>query len=376
MRVLHVYRTYFPDTQGGLEEAIRQICLATGAHGVRNRVFTLSDHPRPPVVTLPEADVVRVRKSFEVASCGFSTPAGAATFGRIAREHDLIHYHLPWPFADMLHLGGRIRRPALATYHSDVVRQRLFGKLYQPLQQRFLRSMHALVATSPAYVRTSSVLAPLAARVDVIPNTVDPASYPAVDPAVVAGWRARLGDPFFLFIGVLRYYKGLDDLIEAARQLPYPVVIAGEGPEGARLRRKAADAAIGNVHFVGHVSDVDKIALIEASRAIVFPSHLRSEAFGITLLEGAMRCKPLISCEIGTGTSYVNQHGETGFVVPARDSAALASAMRCLAEDREKAGHLGAAARHRFDRLFSSQAVGRSYIELYRRVLCQAAAAA
>jgi len=42
IRVLHVYRTYFPDTQGGGEELIRQICLSTGQQGVENRVFTLS----------------------------------------------------------------------------------------------------------------------------------------------------------------------------------------------------------------------------------------------------------------------------------------------------------------------------------------------
>ena len=36
LKVLHVYRTYFPDTQGGLEEVIRQICLNTRAEGVES----------------------------------------------------------------------------------------------------------------------------------------------------------------------------------------------------------------------------------------------------------------------------------------------------------------------------------------------------
>ncbi len=59
MRILHVYRTYFPDTQGGLEEAIRQICINTGEHGVESRVFMLSSNPNPPIVKLPEAQVHR-----------------------------------------------------------------------------------------------------------------------------------------------------------------------------------------------------------------------------------------------------------------------------------------------------------------------------
>ena len=56
MRVLHVYRTYFPDTQGGLEEAIRQICASTKVHGVENRVFMLSRNPQPAIINRPEVD--------------------------------------------------------------------------------------------------------------------------------------------------------------------------------------------------------------------------------------------------------------------------------------------------------------------------------
>ena len=70
MKVLHVYRTYFPETQGGLEEVIRQICLNTSAHGVESRVFTLSRKPSPRVIEASEATIVRVKKAFEIASCG------------------------------------------------------------------------------------------------------------------------------------------------------------------------------------------------------------------------------------------------------------------------------------------------------------------
>ena len=45
MKVLHVYRTYFPVTQGGLEEVIRQICKNTKELGVESRVFALADDP-------------------------------------------------------------------------------------------------------------------------------------------------------------------------------------------------------------------------------------------------------------------------------------------------------------------------------------------
>lgn len=62
MKVLHVYRTYFPDPPGGLQEAIRQICISTQAYGgVESTVFTLSPKPWPRVVERSEAKVVRCR---------------------------------------------------------------------------------------------------------------------------------------------------------------------------------------------------------------------------------------------------------------------------------------------------------------------------
>lgn len=373
MRVLHVYRTYFPDTQGGLEEAIRQICRSTRPHGTRNTVFTLSEQPRPAEIAFAEARVVRVRKAFEVASCGFATPAGIARFRREAQAHDLVHYHFPWPFADMLHLGCGVRAPAVATYHSDIVRQRALGALYRPLMDRFLGGLRHVVATSPQYARTSAVLAALGDKVSVIPLTIDPASYPTPDPGRMRRWRERLGEPYFAFVGVLRYYKGLDWLIAAARQTGLAVAIAGEGPDGRRLRRLAA--GLGNVRFLGRIDDADKTALLAAARGVVFPSHLRSEAFGITLLEGAMAARALVSCEIGTGTSFVNLDGQTGLVVPPEDAAALARAMRALADDAGLAGRLGQGARQRFETVFSSQAVGRAYASLYAQALDGQAAA-
>ena len=57
MKVLHFYRTYFPDTQGGLEEAIRQICLNTIPFGVESRVLTISAKPSPNPIELAEAKV-------------------------------------------------------------------------------------------------------------------------------------------------------------------------------------------------------------------------------------------------------------------------------------------------------------------------------
>src|SRR5690606_28389959 len=160
----------------------------------------------------------------------------------------------------------------------------------------------------------------------VIPYGLDRSGYAPVDAGRMANWQQRFPDGFFLFVGVMRYYKGLHILLDACRITSSPVVIVGAGSMVARPLELARLLPLDNVHFLGPLPDAEKNVLLQLSRVIVFPSHLRSEAFGISLLEGAMFGKPMISSEIGTGTSYINISGQTGLVVPPSDAAALRAA--------------------------------------------------
>jgi len=104
----------------------------------------------------------------------------------------------------------------------------------------------------------------------------------------------------------------------------------------------------------------------------MFPSHLPSEAFGISLLEGAMYGKPLISSEIGTGTSFINIAYETGLVVPPSDPLAFRQAMDTLWQNPEMASAMGRKAEQRYWDLFTADKMVASYIDLYRKLIDQA----
>ena len=365
MRVLHVYRTYFPETQGGAEELIRQICLNTRRHGVESRVLCISPSVRPRVVRREEAAVFRSRLHLEPASCSISFQA-LPMFRRLLGWAAIVHYHFPWPFADVLHFAARVRQPTVVTYHSDIVRQRALAAFYAPLMKHFLKSVDRIVCTSPNYFASSTVLPRFEDNVEIVPIGLAPESYPDATSNHLAEARARFGEGFFLFVGVLRYYKCLHILLDAMQGAPYRAVIVGSGPTEAELRKQARELALDNVVFAGQVSDEIKMALIDLSRAVVFPSYMRSEAFGVTLLEGAMRGKPLISTEVGSGTSHVNVDLETGLVVTPASHRSLREAMDRLHRQPELAERLGDGARRRFDRLFSGELMGDRYVRIYR----------
>lgn len=365
LRVLHFYSHYFPDSFGGAEQVINQICRSTAVHGIESEVLALSPAPQPPRIVIDGHAVHRNPVDFTIASNRFSLRA-IRTLRRLAERADVLHYHFPWPFGDLAHLLSGVRRPFVVTYHSDVVRQRLLLKAYRPLRTWFLSRACALVASSPQYLATSDVLQALQGKVRIIANGMDPASLPPPEPDAQVRWQARLGKRFFLFVGVLRYYKGLHVLLEALSGSDIAVAIVGAGPMTRELEAQAQRLGLQRVAFLGRVSEQDKASLIDACYGFVFPSHLRSEAFGMSMLEAAMRAKPLVCCEIGTGTTYINVNGVTGLVVPPADPAALRTALQRLLDDPAAARRMGDAARARFLELFTSERMGADYAHLYR----------
>lgn len=368
MRVLHFYKTSMPDTVGGIEQVIFQLCESCAQQGIEGQVLSLSSDPTPPVVQVGHHEVHRAKLDLQFASTGFSLSV-FKKFRELAAEADVVNYHFPWPFMDVVHFASGTRKPSVVTYHSDIIRQKTLLKLYRPLMNRFLASADRIVAASPNYLHTSDVLQKFQDKTRVITYGLDKSGYPQPDTARMADWRQKLGDKFFLFVGVMRYYKGLHILLEALQGVDYPVVIVGAGPLEIELHAQAQALGLRNIHFLGRLGDEDKVALLQLSYAIVFPSHLRSEAFGISLLEGAMYGKPMISSEIGTGTSYININNETGLVVPPSNPQAFREAMRTLWENPLVAAQMGAKAEARYRQLFTAEEMGRKWSALYQELL-------
>jgi rhamnosyl/mannosyltransferase len=250
LRVLHIYRTYFPETRGGGQEAIRQLCLATQQLGVENTIFALARQPEPHVMERPEGKLIRARSWLELASCDIGAWAAFRRCRDAAAQCDIIQIHFPWPFADLLLPFIRRRnQPVVVTYVSDIVRQNDvgLGRMYAPLRRRLLGAATRVVASSPNYVNSSEILQDYREKLTCIPHCIEEA--PPPDHALRERWQKELGTDFFLFVGMLRYYKGLEFLVAAASQVKTPIVIVGEGPRGEDLRQEVQRLGLKHVHF-------------------------------------------------------------------------------------------------------------------------------
>ena len=368
IKVLHVYKTYHPETNGGIEMVLHQLMQHLNDFNVESKLFVLSPTATPSRIQYEEGEVIRCRTTLEISSNPMSLKA-LTQFADEAKWADVIHYQFPWPFGDLLHLLRGNKKPSVVSYQSDIVRQKMLMSLYEPIMNLFLSKVNRVCTSSPAYLKSSEILSKLPNKVTVIPNGIDTSACPPAPEKCLNHWKEKFGKGFFLFIGVLRYYKGLHTLIEAAALTKYPVVIAGEGPEEINLQKKATQLGANNIFFTGKISNEEKSALLSLCGSFVFPSHLRSEAFGMSLVEASIYKKPLITCEIGTGTTFVNIDEETGIVVPPEDAKALARAMQRLHTDQALAKSMGEAAYLRYQQLFTATEMARQYRDVYDEVL-------
>lgn len=353
MRIVHIYKDYHP-VVGGIEGHLRLLCEGLAARGHAVTVLVSGTGSR---TEERWSGGVRVVAAGRVATAA-STPLSPALPLLLARERpDVIHLHHPYPPGDLAALLAARGAPLVVSYHSDIVRQRRLLALVAPLIRRTLRRARRVIAASPAYIRSSPFLAPVASRCRVVPYGVDLEQLACADPERVAAVRARFPGPLVLFVGRLRYYKGADRLVRAMAAVPGRAVLAGGDATVRRADLEALARELGvadRVHFVGEQSDEELHALRHAADVFALPSVERSEAFGIVQVEAQAAGLPVVCTELGTGTSYVTQHGRTGIVVPPDDVPALARALSILLANPDLARALGAAGRARAEREFGA----------------------
>ncbi len=375
MKILHLYKDYYP-VLGGIENHIRLLAEGQAARGHDVTVLATDRGLRTTTKKQGGVQVIKAGRLLTVARAPLSL-----TFPLLlARQRpDIAHLHFPYPFGEVSHLLlGRARRTVI-TYHSDIVRQKGWLRLYRPFLTRVLDRADRIIATSPRYIESSPYLRPRADRCTVIPLGINLQRFQTVDSALVQALHTRFRSapsadapdyPLLLFVGLLRYYKGLSYLLQAMTHIHARLLVIGQGPMESEWRRLAEELAIADkVHFLGQIPNEQLPAFYHAADLFVLPATHRSEAFGLVQVEAMAAGLPIISTELGTGTSWVNQHDETGLVVPPRDAPALAQAISALLAEPDRRQRMGQAGRERARREFSHTVMLGRVLALYESVL-------
>lgn len=361
MRVIHAFKDYYPPTRGGIELHIHDV--VHHLPGFDFSVLTSSRSHRLMIERDGSVEVIRAPEYLRPAS----TPV-TPVWRKYLRDPalDIVHLHTPNPFGELAMLAARAGSALVITFHAEIIGRRLALPFFTPFQQALLRKARRIVVSSPRLLDTSGPLVHHRDRAEVIPFGIDAAAWKD-RPELADNIREAHPGPLVVFLGRLSYYKGLDVLIESLRRVEATCLMIGDGPERGVLEQQARTLNDSRkVVFLGEVPDGERPAYLHAADLFVLPSTSRAECFGIAMLE-AMACStPAISTELGTGTSWLNQHNVTGLVVRPGDPEALANAIKELLTDHNRRAEMGRAAFDRVQSQFTRSQMLDALASLYR----------
>ena len=371
MKILQISKLYYPWI-GGMERIVQNV-----AEGLRNRVdmkvLVCQSRGKRAVEWINGVEIIRA------GSLGifFSMPVSFSFpfyLRELSRDRDLLLFHMPFPLADIAYQWSRIKgKKIVVWWHSDIIKQKVLFYFYRPFLISFLKKADKIIVATPRHIDSSDVLKHFRSRCEVIPYAVDPQTYIFSAGIVekVREIRIKYGSEIVLFVGRLIYYKGVEYLIRAMKNVAASLVVIGDGPLLENLLSLAKDTGVAHkVHFLGKgLSDAEMVAYYHACDVFVLPSVEITEGFGIVQLE-AMACgTPVVNTDLPTGVPCVSLDSETGYTVPVRDPEALSRAINKILLNDGIKRKFGANAVQRVNNGFTMDRMTESVFNVCQQVL-------
>lgn len=300
---------------------------------------------------------------------GHLSPGKAVRFVRLLRQiRKAVRQHRPqWVYVTPNARGGAFLKDFLvvamlrgmgcrvvAHYHNQGVRTNAGRWPYGWLYRRFFRGLRVILLSERLYDDVAQFVPREA--VLICPNGIPPLPATAIPPAPLA---SEGGLPRLLFLSNLLRAKGIYELLDACQRLVAQGrdfrldIVGGETAEmdAAQLQSAIAERGLERqACYRGTRYGADKQAMYGQADLFVFPSHV--ECFPLVVLEAMQQGLPCVATEVG-GIPDIVADGQTGLLIPPRDAAALAEAIGTLLGDAPRRQAMGAAARQRYEQLFT-----------------------
>jgi len=280
---------------------------------------------------------------------------------KVYRKADIIHFHLPSPYNCLFGLVGA----KLAKARRIVVTEHMPRPVHSkyPFKTNLVnfnfKHIDKVITVSEASARIlQKTFSVDPSKIVTVYNGIDTSLYRPCSKEDIIYLKKTLNIDANVHvvgaIGRLTEQKGFEFLIKAASYVICKIanikfLIMGTGELESKLKHLVKEYKVqDNFFFLGYREDIHNILPI--FDVFVLPSLW--EAFPLTILEAMATAKPVVASSVG-GIDEAVENGETGLLVPPKDSTALADAIIFLLEDKEKALEMGKKGRERVEKYFS-----------------------
>ncbi|MDE6424748.1 MAG: glycosyltransferase [Ruminococcus sp.] len=345
IKILEVNKAYSPHT-GGIETLVKQYSEELDKY--KNiEVRTLVCRDGRGKTYSEKINGVRLTRAGSFGTY-FSCPLSVSflnLFRKMSANADIVHIHVPFPLADLaLFLSGYSGK-IIVSWHSDVVKQKKLLMLYRPLMKYLLNRTDCILVATEGHINGSEFLPEYRHKCRILPYGITPENYLNIKKIPFLTEKATNPESIKVFFtGRIVYYKGVDVLIEAFRQVKNncELFIAGTGILENELKEKVRKYGMNDrVHFLGFLPEEQLKQAFSDCDIFVLPSVERSEAFGIVQLEAMIYGKPVINTRLPSGVPCVSVHEKTGITVMPYNTRELANAINILRKNKNLRERLG-----------------------------------
>jgi rhamnosyl/mannosyltransferase len=371
LQILQVNKLYHP-VVGGVEQHVQN--LAEGLSSEADvEVLASAELGLGSIEKINDIPVTRTFSLGKYFSMPVSPTLPLKLYQKMS-EFDLIHLHIPFPLGvvsivPFLEFKRNRDTKVVATWHMDIVHQKMFLPFYKPILNRFFTQVDRILCTSPQMKKSSEFFSGFQEKIEVLPYSID---FDEFTKRKDKNIEIEIPEKdLILFVGRLVPYKGTKYLVEAIKNIDAELYIAGDGELREELESQVDELELRDkINFLGMVKDREKLKyLYQHADLFVLPSVLRNEAFGIVQLEAMSYGTPVINTSIDTGVPYPSLDGQTGYTVPPRDSQMLTEKINELLKDESTYEKFSQNAKERVREKFSRQVMIDSALSIYQDVL-------
>lgn len=314
---------------------------------------------------LNDDNIIVARSLLEIRSLPIA-PSILSKLWKKLGSVDMVCIHYPFPLADIAIAAYPFKLPKVVVYwHAEIVSQKYLKIILKPFTRRMLSLADRIIVSSPEMVKHSDLLLRHKQKTVVIPFGIDPPIDSNEESNDSPSKAIEL-----LAIGRHVPYKGYGNLIKAMSATDYHLTIVGDGPLLQEHQNLVNALNLKDqVKFITDADDQQLKQLLESCKALVFPSTMPSEAFGLVQIEAMSYGKPVINTMLASGVPWVARHMKEGLTVKPDDVFELQTAIIRLMTDHELFARLSAGALARYKARFTSAVFLASTDTCYRDLL-------